>query len=168
MAIADILATQGRDPECEYVLKRIINENPEYLPAYNSLAELQMRQDRTDAAIRTLHDGLGINPEDPVLLNNLGMCWMVRRDYAAALEMFTKAAGVLPENRKYRANMAVVLGLMDRDEESLSLFRQVLPIELARQNLAVLQKIQTSTEPSRPILIEKPDHREQAQSTIFP
>lgn len=139
-AMADILATQGRDSECEYVLKRIIQDNPKFLPAYNSLAELQMRRGHTNAAIETLQHALRINPEDPVLLNNLGMCWIVRREYENALKMFTKAAGIMPENVKYRANMAVALGLMGRDEESLSLFMHVLPEDQANHNLSVLQE----------------------------
>ena len=138
--MADILATQGRDSECEYVLKRIIQDNPKFLPAYNNLAELQMRQGRTNAAIETLQHALRINPDDTVLLNNLGMCWIVRRDYENALKMFTKAAGLMPENMKYRANMAVALGLMGRDDESLSLFKHVLPEDEAIHNLSVLQK----------------------------
>lgn len=137
-AMANILAKQGKDSQCEYVLDRIIYEYPTFLAAYNSLAELKMRQGRTKVAIKTLNEGLEIYPEDPVLLNNLGMCWMVLQDNEVALEMFTRAAGVMPENAKYRANMAVVLGLMGREEESLSLFRQILPEDLANQNLAVL------------------------------
>lgn len=139
-AIAEILATQGRDPECRYVLKRIIQQDPSFLPAYNSLAELQMRAGHTNTAIQILDDGLRINPRDTVLLNNMGMCWIARRDNEAALEMFTRAAGAAPENLRYRANMAVVLGLMGREEESLSLFSKALPADLANQNLAVLQK----------------------------
>jgi len=143
-AMADILATQGRDSECEYVLKRIIQDNPKFLPAYNRLAELQMRQGQTNAAIETLQHALKINSKDTVLLNNLGMCWIVRRDYENALKMFTQAAGIMPENMKYRANMAVALGLMGRDEESLSLFKQVLPEEQANHNLSVLREARNS------------------------
>ena len=146
--MADILATQGRDSECEYVLKRIIQDNPKFLPAYNSLAELQMRQGKTIAAIETLQNALKINPEDTVLLNNLGMCWIVRRDYETALKMFTRAAGIMPENAKYRANMAVALGLMGRYEESLSLFKQVLPEDQANHNLKVLREDINLSEPS--------------------
>ena len=143
-AMAEILAAQGRDSECEYVLKKIIQDNPKFLPAYNSLAELQMRRGRTNAAIETLQHALKINSGDPVILNNLGMCWIIRRDYQMALKMFTKAAGIMPENVKYRANMAVALGLMGRDDESLALFRQVLPEEQARQNLSLLQEARSS------------------------
>lgn len=139
-AMADILAIQGRDSECEFVLRRIIQEYPKYLPAYNSLAELQMRQGRTNTAIETIHDAFRINSEDPLLLNNLGICWMVRGDYEKALEMFTGAAGTMPENTRYRTNMAVALGLMARYEESLSLFKQVLPEDQANHNLSVLRE----------------------------
>lgn len=147
-AMAGILATQGKDSECEYILKRIIHEHPSFLPAYNSLAELEMRQGQTKAAINTLEEGLGIEPEAPVLLNNLGMCWIIVQDNEVALKMFTKAAGIMPENPKYRANMAVALGLMGRDEESLSLFNQVLPMELANKNRDVLRKIGCSLDPA--------------------
>jgi len=139
-AMANILAKQGRDSECEYVLKRIIKDNPKFLPAYNNLAELQMRQGNTNMAIETLQDALNISSNDTVILNNLGMCWIIKRDYENALKMFTKAAGIMPENVKYRANMAVALGLMGRDEESLSLFNQILPEDQAKRNLSILQK----------------------------
>ena len=139
-AMADILATQGKDSECEYVLKRIIQNDPKFLPAYNSLAELQMRQGQTNAATATLQDALRIGPEDPVLLNNLGMCWLVRRDYENALKVFDKAAAIAPGNTKYRGNMAVALGLMGREAESLELFRQILPEDQAARNMEVLRQ----------------------------
>jgi Flp pilus assembly protein TadD len=139
-AMADILEAQGRDSECEFVLKRIIQEYPKYVPAYNSLAELQMRPGQTNTAIETIYQAFDVNSNDPVLLNNLGVCWIVRGDYEKALESFTKAAGAMPENVRYRTNMAVALGLMARYDESLSLFKLVLPEDQAIHNLNVLKQ----------------------------
>jgi tetratricopeptide (TPR) repeat protein len=144
-SMANILAAQGRDQECEFLLKRIIQENPRCLPAYNSLAELQMRQGRVNAAIETIEDGFRIDSDDPPLLNNLGVCWIVRGDYGEALEVFTRAAGIKPENARYRSNMAVALGLLARYEESLSLFKQILPEDQANHNLSVLMEAGTKT-----------------------
>jgi len=144
-AMADILATQGKDSGCEFVLKRVIQEYPEFLPAYNSLAELQMRQHRTDEAIGTISRGLRIRPGDPVLLNNLGICWIVNKDYEKALEMFTRAADAMPRNARYRANMGMALGLMGHFDESLSLFQQVLPEEQARHNVDILREARENT-----------------------
>jgi Flp pilus assembly protein TadD len=139
-AMADILARQGKDTECEFVLRRCINEHPEFTPAYNRLAELQMRQGRLNEAADTLTNALHIRPQDPVLMNNQGMCLLIGKQYEKALEQFTRAAGIVPESGKYRANMATTLGLLGRQEESLALLQQVLPHEKAQHNAEVLRR----------------------------
>jgi adenylate cyclase len=139
-SMADILATQGKDAECEFVLRRCLGEYPQFTPAYNRLAELQMRQGRVHEAVDTLSVALEISPRDPVLLNNMGMCLLVRKEYDKAMERFGQAAGVVPENKKYRANMATALGLMGRDEEALALWCQILPETQARHNMEVIRK----------------------------
>jgi len=139
-AMADIMVMQEKDEEARLMLRRLIKEYPSFMPAYNSLAELEMRQHRIKEAIQTISSGLLVNHRDPVLLNNLGMCRIVSHDYKEALEMFTQAAGVMPENTRYRANMAMTLGLMGRYEESLFLFEQILPEEQVKNNLNVLRK----------------------------
>ena len=143
-AMANIVAAQGKDSEYEAVMKRIIREYPDFFPVYNDLAELQMRQGRTNEAIETIQSGLRIRPKDTTLLNNLGMCWLVRMEYENALAMFAEAAGIMPENARYRANMAVALSFMGRYEESLSLFKQVLRKEQASHNVRVLQEAMKS------------------------
>jgi len=137
--MADILAAQGKDEECGFLLKRCIYEYPRFVPAYNALAELRMRQGQIKESIQIISRGLQVYPRDVVLLNNLGMCWMIRQEYAQALELFTTAAGISPENSRYRANMGVALGLMGRYDESQSLFAQVLPQEQVKKNLEILQ-----------------------------
>lgn len=139
-SMADILATQGKETECEFVLRRCMSEYPQFTPAYNSLAELHMRQGRVHEAVAVLLRALEIRPRDPVLLNNLGMCFLGRKEYAKALEQFTTAAGVVPESEKYRANMATCLGLLGRYEEALALLQQVLPDDKARHNVEILRK----------------------------
>ena len=137
--MADIMVKQGREDQAEAVLARLINEHPQFTPAYNSLAELRMRQRRTDEAIKILSRGLEVDSKDPVLLNNLGMCWMIKQKYDKALKYFTEAAGVNPESTRYRANMAVALGFMGRDNEALALYRQILPEKQAAHNLEIIQ-----------------------------
>jgi Flp pilus assembly protein TadD len=139
-SMADILATQGKDTDCEFVLRRCIREHPRFTPAYNSLAELQMRQGRVNEAIDVLSEALRVRPHDPVLLNNQGMCLLVHKQYGKALELFTSAAGVVPESQKYRANMATTLGLLGRHEESLALLQQVLPEDKAKSNAEILRR----------------------------
>jgi len=137
--MAGILVTQGRDDQAAVVLTKIIYEHPRFTPAYNTLAEIKMRQHRTDEAIKTLSAGLEVDSHDSVLLNNLGMCWMVKRKYDRALDYFTRAAGVNPQSARYRANMAVCLGFLGRDAEAEALYRQVLSEKDARRNLEIIQ-----------------------------
>lgn len=139
-AMAQILTAQGKDADGEFVLRRCVQEHPRFTPAYNSLAELQMRQGRIHEAIATLSTALKSCPRDPVLQNNLGICLLLRQEYEGALQQFTGAAGVVPENEKYRANMAAALGLLGRQDESLALLQQVLPRDKAEHNAQVLRK----------------------------
>jgi Flp pilus assembly protein TadD len=139
-SMAQILTAQGKDAEGEFVLRRCVQEHPRFTPAYNGLAELQMRQGRIHEAVATLSAALKVSPHDPVLQNNLGMCLLLRKEYEGALRHFTDAAGTVPENEKYRANMAAALGLLGRQEESLALLQQVLPRDKAEHNAQVLRK----------------------------
>lgn len=139
-SMAEILATQGKDRECEFVLRRCVQEHPRFTPAYNRLAELQMRQGRIHEAVESLTAALQIRSRDPVLLNNLGMCLLLRKEYERAVDHFTRAAGLVPENEKYRANMATALGLLGRQEESQALLQQILPRDKAEYNAEVLRK----------------------------
>lgn len=136
--MADVMIVQGQDRQAELMLQRIIGEYPDYRPAYNALAELQMRHRRIPEAMASLQAGLKINPSDPVLLNNMGMCKLVRRDFEGALDYFTRAAGVVPENTRYRSNMATALALMGRRDEALALYQQILPKEEALKNIQAL------------------------------
>jgi Flp pilus assembly protein TadD len=138
--MADILATQGKDTQCEFVLRRCIQMYPAFVPAYNRLAELQMRQGRAAEAGAVLTKALEVSPGDSVLLNNLGMSLLVREEYEQALDQFRAAVESAPGKAKYQANVATALGLLGRYEESLALLLEVLPEEQARNNAEILRR----------------------------
>jgi len=138
--MADMLSTQGKESEAEQLYRRILAQYPDFLPAYNDLASLLMRQRRIPEAMKTLEAGLQLRADDPVLLNNTGMCWLIRKRYQSALNYFTKASAVVPENTRYRSNMATALALMGRDSEALALYRQILPEKAAQENVRLLRE----------------------------
>jgi Flp pilus assembly protein TadD len=163
-AMAQILATQGKDSDAQFVLKKIIAEHPEFLPAYCELAELQMRSRRVEDAVRILNSGLRLAPRDPVLINDLGMCQLMSGDCATALQTFTRACGLAPDEARYRANMAAALGLLGRYDEALSLYQDVMAPADAHYNLAVLcdarhDTLRADSEYKRAALLAQPaDH----------
>lgn len=137
-ATARVMAAQGRDGECEVVLEKLIAEHPDFLPAYNELAELHMRNGSLLSAQAALEVGLQRAPKDPTLLNNMGMTLLLQQRYEASLEYFTRATAADPGDARSRANMATALGLLGRADESLALFYQVMHPEDAHHNVAVL------------------------------
>ena len=139
-ALADILATQGKDTESELVLKRCIQEYPRFVPAYNSLAELNIRQGRPREASAVLMKAVSLWPHDPVAANNLGMAYLLQKEHEKALECFTKAASLAPANKKYRANMATALGLLGRQDEAAALLHEILPEQEAEHNAQLLRQ----------------------------
>lgn len=140
-AMSRILVSQGKDDQGELVLARLIRMFPEFIPAYCDLAELRMRQGRVDDAIEGLSEGLQVAPRDPILLNNSGVCAILKHDYEGALNSFTLAAEVVPRDDRYRANMALALGMLGRYEESLSLYKEVLEPESADENMRIINEL---------------------------
>jgi tetratricopeptide (TPR) repeat protein len=137
-AYARVLAAEGKEAACDALLTMVIAENPRFTAAHLLLAEVRMRSRRIDDAISALVMGLEVSPRDDVLWNNLGICFMMKSDCENALIDFTTAAALQPGNARYRSNMALALGLMGRQEESLSLYTMVLPATDAEHNLSIL------------------------------
>jgi Flp pilus assembly protein TadD len=137
-SMARVFASQGRDAEAEFVLKKVMADHPGFMPAYVELAEIHMRRRQVESAIGVLEAGLAVSPGDAVLLNNVGMCWTVKKDYKRALGFFSKSAAADPDNARYRGNMAMAVGMQGRYDEALTLYRQVLTPANAHYNVGVL------------------------------
>ena len=148
-AMARMLIQQGRDAEASTALIRVIRDQPQCLPAYYDLSELYMRNQRPASAARVLAAGLRVAPRDPAMLNDAGMCYLFGQDYDKALEMFTRAAAIAPDDKRCRANMAVALGLLGRDEEALHIYSQVISPAKAHHNLGVLCESRDDPEAAR-------------------
>jgi Flp pilus assembly protein TadD len=132
---ARLYAAQNRQAEAESLLRRLLSSQPDFLPAYEELARLYVRQDLLDGAARALELGLERCSTDPVLLNDLGLVRLMERDLDAAAQAFTRAAAAAPDDARPRANLALALALAGRDSEALALWEQVLPPDEARANL---------------------------------
>ena len=136
--MARMLEAQGKDEQARAALSQTIDRFPNYLPAYCGLSELHMRQRRLNDAMATLERARQVAPEDPVVLNNIGMTYLLQGQYESALDAFAQAAGKFPENARYKANMALATGMMGRYDEAFALYTQVLQPAHAHYNLSVI------------------------------
>ena len=137
-ALSRILSTQAKDPEAQFVLNRTIRSHPKFAPAYADLAELQMRHDNVDDAMETLRVGLEQVPAEPILINNVGMCWLLKAEYEKAAEQFEYASMLDPKNGRYLSNLATAQGMAGDYEAALATFEHVVLPEDAHYNLAVI------------------------------
>jgi len=135
---ARLLAARGMTDAAYSTLTNLIEQHPNYVPAYVELASLQVRQRRVAAAIRTLEAGIAIDGEDAVLHNNLGMCAMLMGNYERALEAFDAAAVNDEENARYRSNKALALAMLGHYDAALAIYQQVETAANAHYNLAVV------------------------------
>jgi Tfp pilus assembly protein PilF len=142
-AYSRVLAAQRKDAACDSLLTKVIELSPRQKEAYLLQAEVRVRMRHGSEAIQSLRTALRYFPHDPVILNNLGMCLLMKSECSAALACFTEAAAVEPSNARYRANMATSLGLLGRDEESSSLYKMVVSDEDTVHNVAVLNSART-------------------------
>lgn len=139
-AMARLYAAQGRDADAEVALRNLVGNQPDFVAAYEELARLYVRRDQLDGAIVALQMGLKRQPEDAVLLNDLGVCHLLHKDPVAAAAAFTHAAAVAPDDARPRANLALALALQGRTEEALALWQQVVPPNEAQKNVELALK----------------------------
>ncbi len=140
-----LLAGGGKQVRAEAVFATCLLRYPQFLPAYVELAGLYVRHRKLDAAINILERGLLQSPEDPILRNDLGMCWLLDGAYQQALDEFNLAAKDSPHDHRIRANQAMATGMLGRYEEALALYKRVVRPQQAHYNLAIVCEARKDT-----------------------
>jgi tetratricopeptide (TPR) repeat protein len=138
--LARLLAAQGKDQAAESALTNCLDRYPDFSPAYEELANLYVRHRKIEDAARVLQSGLHISPNDPVLRNDLGMCWLMLERYQLALEQFQIAAQASPDDARYAANVALALGSLGRYDEAIEHYRAIVPIGQGHYNVGVIAR----------------------------
>lgn len=94
---------------------------------------------RSDQARAAYRDALDIKPNEPSVLSNLGMSYLLGRDLKTA-ETYMRSAITQPgADSRVRQNLALVVGLQGRFQEAENIARQELTAEQAEANMAYLK-----------------------------
>jgi len=133
-----LLDEQGKYAQAEYVLTRVIDESPSYMPAYIELAELMQRQGRLEEAASVLERAAGHAPRDPVPRNNLGVIRLEQQRFGAAAESFAAAREADPREARYLSNHALALALAGREDDAIALFTAASSRAEALWNMGVI------------------------------
>jgi len=135
--MARLLIEQGKNAQAEYVLASVIENHPDHLPSYIELASLQGSLGRLEHAIATLEAARQIAPDDPVIANNLGLLYLQQSRYALALQVFSDATDLVPNEARYVSNKALALAMLGRVDEARAAYELVLTPDEAMLNIAV-------------------------------
>ena len=96
---------------------------------------------RYDEARQYYTSALKVAPDEPVVLSNLGLSYVLSKDLPKAEETLRRAHGLAKSDPRIRANLAMVLGLQGKVAEAESIAKADLPPEEAAANLANLKRL---------------------------
>jgi Flp pilus assembly protein TadD len=96
---------------------------------------------RHDEARRYYASALKIVPDEPSVLSNLGLSYMLSRDLPKAEETLRQAYASKAADARVRQNLGLVVGLQGRFSEAESIVKADLPPEEAAANVAYLKEM---------------------------
>lgn len=144
----DILAAYGKalaaDGQLEQALDAIRRaETPEY-PDWRLVSAEGAILDqigKTDEARNLYRKALDLKPNEPSVLSNLGMSYLLKGDLKTA-ETYLRSAVTQPgADSRVRQNLALVVGLQGRFDEAERIASAELPPDQAAANVAYLRQM---------------------------
>jgi Flp pilus assembly protein TadD len=96
---------------------------------------------RHDEARRYYASALKIMPDEPSVLSNLGMSYVLSKDLPKAEENLRRAYGSARADTRVRQNLGLVVGLQGRFAEAETIVKADLPPDEAAANVAYLKQM---------------------------
>jgi Flp pilus assembly protein TadD len=104
---------------------------------------------RHDEARRYYASALKIVPEEPSVLSNLGLSYVLSKDLPKAEETLRRAYASGKADARVRQNLGLVVGLQGRFAEAETIVKADLPAEEAAANVAYLKEMLSRKNTSR-------------------
>ena len=102
-----------------------------------------------DEARRYYTSALKIAPDEPSVLSNLGMSYVLSKDLPKAESILRTALDQGATDARVRQNLGLAIGLQGRFAEAETIVRADLPAEEAEANVAYLKQMLSHGEGSR-------------------
>jgi Flp pilus assembly protein TadD len=96
---------------------------------------------RHEDARRYYDSALKIVPDEPSVLSNLGLSYVLSKDLPKAEEVLRRAYSSTRADARVRQNLALVVGLQGRFAEAESIVKADLPADEAAANVAYLKQM---------------------------
>jgi Flp pilus assembly protein TadD len=135
------LADNGNFQQAFDVLSRAHNpDDPDWriLSAQGAVLD---QLERHDEARQYYSTALKIAPEEPSVLSNLGLSYVLSNDLPKAEETLRRAHNKVESDQRIRTNLALAVGLQGRLTEAEGLVKAGLPEDQATANVAYLRRL---------------------------
>ncbi|MEZ5871501.1 MAG: tetratricopeptide repeat protein [Nitratireductor sp.] len=140
-AYGKALAGTGNFTEALGVIERAQKpDNPDWrlLSARGAILDQLEQPDEARAMYR---QALDIQPNEPSVLSNLGMSYLLSNDLASAETYLRKANQQRGADSRVRQNLALVIGLQGRFDEAEKVASAELPSDEAQANISYLRQM---------------------------
>jgi Flp pilus assembly protein TadD len=136
------LLSSGQSEEAVKVLEKMASNTNDW-KILSALGSAYDQQGEHVSARMSYEKALALQPKEISVLNNLGMSYALEGNLKQA-ESTLRQALALPESKalpRIRQNLALVIGLQGRFEESREIASKDLPPAQVEENMAYLQKM---------------------------
>ncbi len=138
-ALALGLVASGENQPALQALQKAVSLNPKDPNLQSALGVIYDRLERADLAATAYEAALKLAPEDATILSNYGLSIAMTGDLKKAEDMLRRANQSPLAPPQARQNLALVVGLQGRFEESERLATRDLPPAVASENVAYLK-----------------------------
>jgi Flp pilus assembly protein TadD len=111
---------------------------------------------RHDEARQYYASALKIAPDEPSVLSNLGLSYLLSKDLPKAEETLRRANSRADADPRVRENLGLVVGLQGRLAEAESIVKADRPAEEAAANVAYLKRLLSRRGHARAEVVKKP------------
>jgi tetratricopeptide (TPR) repeat protein len=127
------------------ILDAALTARPESPQHLNWTAMVMARQDDAAGAERLLRKGLELDPDNHIMMANLGALMMKQNRRDEAMELFRRAVEVAPDSQQALFNLGTILAMQDRYGDALPFLERAaqagsMNAPLARTLALALQK----------------------------
>lgn len=133
-----LFEAQGQYDQAIIQFRKAIATSHDFVAAHHQLGLALSRVGRHHEAVQSLARAVELRPDNAALRNSLGFEYMLLARWDSAETELRAAATIEPTLTRAQVNLGIVLARMNRFDEALDAFQQVLPDSDAYYNLGLI------------------------------
>lgn len=123
---AEIYTFMKEDAKALEDLKKALELSPMNIIRYEGCTESLIKQNKIDECIAILNIGTSAGLRHPYIIERLGFCYFLKKDYPNALKLLKDAVRVEPDNVSYANSLAICYRDSKDFDKAIQTYNQIL------------------------------------------